>query len=97
MIYDQAVTIVLDQGGPIERITVNLKYTIKKEISPSDWPKAATSDYHKFDSVCHETMVGFWQDGGTNISCVVGKQVNASDDIVLDEQKTWYKQAYFKV
>jgi hypothetical protein len=85
---------VLD--SPVERITTNLKFTVKNTVNQSDWHDLKTSDYGKFDSVCNETMVGFWQTSG-QVSCVVGKQINKNDDIVLDEQKTWSKQAYFKV
>lgn len=97
MIYDQALTIELDQGGPVERITANFKHTVKNSVSPSDWADLQTGDYSKFDSICNQTMVGFWQTDGPAISCVIGRQIDASDDIVIDAAKTDYKQAFFKV
>ena len=87
MIYDQSVTIVLDQGGPVERITANFKYTIKSEVPETMWSSRKSSDYKSFDSICNETMVGFWQSPGLEgpaTSCVIGKQIKKDTDIVAD-------------
>ena len=32
MIYDQALSVILDEGGPYERITANFKFTIKDYV-----------------------------------------------------------------
>jgi hypothetical protein len=61
MIYDQSLTIVLDQGGPAERITANFKFTIKDAVPVDQWASKSTGDFSSFDSICSETMVGFWQ------------------------------------
>jgi len=89
MIYDQALTIVLEKGGSEERITTNFKYTVKDMLSESSWKYLKTSDYDSFDSVCTETMVGFWQNKTDNkLSCVTGRQIHKDNDIVLDAEKS---------
>ena len=66
MIYDQSFTILLNQGGPPERITANFKYTVKDSVDQKSWGNLKTSQYEKFDSICNETMVGFWQHGNSD-------------------------------
>ena len=99
MIYDQAMTIVLEE--PTERITANFKYTIKDSIPQDRWMTRKTSDYSSFDSICSETMVGFWQasshEGSHATSCVIGRQVHKDTDIVVDNEKSNTAQSYFKV
>jgi len=43
MIYDQSFTILLDQGGPPERITANFKYTVKDSVDQKSWGNLKTS------------------------------------------------------
>lgn len=99
MIYDQAMTIVLDE--PTERITTNFKYTIKDSIPKDMWSSRKTGDYSSFDSICSETMVGFWQahhgSGEPSTSCVIGRQIQKDTDIVVDSEKSNTSQTYFKV
>ena len=83
----------------MERITTNLKYTIKDSIDQSLWSTPKSSDYDYFDSICSETMVGFWQTKGqsqSTINCVIGKQIQQDNDFVLDEEKSTDTQSYFR-
>ena len=64
-IYDQAMRVELDNGT---RFITNFRYNIKPDISADPYQDGSgrfegtqTGDYQSFDSVCHETMVGFVQ------------------------------------
>jgi len=71
----------------VERISANFKYTIKDIVPKHLWSSRVTSDFASFDSICNETMVGFWQSpgvGGPATSCAIGKQIKKDNDIVAD-------------
>jgi len=60
MIYDQSFTVLLHKGAQKERFIANFKHTIKKQVPINSWSTRTSADYNSFDSICNETMVGFW-------------------------------------
>ena len=56
MVYDQSIVIELPSRDA--KYMANFRYSLKPDVSPSQFDSLKTGSYEAFDSKCSETMVG---------------------------------------
>jgi hypothetical protein len=70
---------IVDLGAASKKFIANFRYEVKKDVEKSEWKNLKTDDYHKFNSICNETMIGFIQNTKTGKwQCARAKQTKKS-------------------